>query len=161
MKHGPIRTSTTLRTDEGENRERYPHEYIPDRRTKRVMTGIGLAPLALAVVTSLLRSVGLMNPPFSEGDLIAIAATGVLALWFLFMVNQRVILYKDAIEKTTWLSTRRLDLENILGWRGKSYRGYTYILVPRDNSRNMRLPPIFRWDKTFFEWKKSIPQLKN
>ncbi len=125
------------------------------------MTGIGLAPLALAVVTSLLRYFGLMNRPFATGDLIGIAATGMLALWFLFMVNQRVILYEDAIEKTTWLSTRRLDRENILGWRGKSYRGYTYILVPRDKSRNMSLPPIFRWDKTFFEWKKSIAHLKN
>jgi hypothetical protein len=125
------------------------------------MTGIGLAPLALVVITSLLRYFGLMNRPFSKGDLIAIAATGVLALWFLFMVNQRVVLYEDAVEKTTWFSTRRLNLTDILGWRGKSYRGYTYILITRDNSRNMSLQPIFRWDETFFEWKKSIPHLKS
>ena len=125
------------------------------------MTGIGLVPFALAVVTSLLSYFRLINRPFGKGDLIGLAASGVWALWFLFMVHQRVILYEDAIEKTTWLSTRRVDRENILGWRGRSYRGYTYILVPRDKSRSLSLQPIFRWDKTFFEWKKSIPQLKN
>ena len=122
------------------------------------MTGIGLVPFALAVVTSLLSYFRLINRPFGKGDLIGLAASGVWALWFLFMVRQRVILYEDAIEKTTWLSTRRLDRENILG---RSYRGYTYILVPRDKSRSLSLQPIFRWDKTFFEWKKSIPQVKN
>jgi hypothetical protein len=161
MKHGPGQTSTVFETEEGEARGRYPCEYHPDRYIKHVMTGIGLTPFAIAVVTSLLRYFGLMNRPFASGDLIGIAATGVLALWFLFMVNQRVILYEDAIVKTTWLSTRRLDRENVLGWRGRSYRGYTYILVPRDGSRNLSLPPIFRWDKTFFEWKNSIPPLKN
>ena len=161
MMHASIRPSTAFETEEGDARGKYPYEYLPDPYTKLVMTGIGLAPLALAVITSLLRYFGLMNRPLSKGDLIAIAATGVLALWFLFMVNQRVILYEDAIEKTTWFSVRRLDLKNILGWRGQSYRGYTYILVTRDNSRNMSLQPIFRWDKAFFEWKKSIPHLMN
>ncbi len=125
------------------------------------MIGIGWTPFTLAVTTSFLRFLRLMNMPFGSGDFIAIAATGAFGLWFLFMVSQRVILHKDAIEKVTWLSTRRLSHEAILGWKGKSYRGYTYIFVPRDGSRNLRLPPVFRWDKTFFEWKKSIPHLKN
>ncbi len=79
MKHGPIRTSTVIEK-EGDARGEYPSEYLADRYTKRVMTGIGLAPLALAVVTSLLRYFGLMNRPFATGDLIGIAATGMLAI---------------------------------------------------------------------------------
>ena len=55
-----IRTSTVIEK-EGDAAGKYPSEYLPDRYTKRVMTGIGLAPLALAVVTSLLRYSGLMN----------------------------------------------------------------------------------------------------
>ena len=121
---------------------KYPREYLPDPYTRRVLIGIGITPLTLALVTSTLRYFGLMNRPAGKGDLIAIAVSGVLASWFLFMANQRVILYENAIVKVTWFSKRRLDREGILGWRGKSYRGYTYILVPRDNSRNMPLSPI-------------------
>jgi hypothetical protein len=134
---------------------------ISDPYTRRLWIGIGIAPLTLALMTSTLGNFGLMNRPFGEGGFILIAVTAVLPLWFSFMANQRVVLYENAIEKTTWFSTRRLDRENILGWRGKSYRGHTYVFVPRDNSRGLSLLPIFRRDQTFFEWKKSVPHLKN
>jgi hypothetical protein len=112
---------------------KYPHEYTPDGLVRLVAILAGFAPLALVLVTSLLRYFGSMNAAFRSSDLIPIAMTGALALWFLFMVSQRVILYEDGIQKVTWLSSRRLDRENILGWRGGLLRrgGYTYVLVPR------------------------------
>ncbi len=101
-----------------------------------------MTPLALFVVTSVLRLIGLMSRPFGLGDLTGLILCVALALWFLFIVNQRMILREDAIEVQTWFSNRELTRDEILGWRGVSYRGYSYVIVPRDPlRRNLRLSP--------------------
>jgi hypothetical protein len=98
------------------------------------------------------------------GPLFGFCLSICFATFFFYLVSTEITLFDDAIEKKTCFSRQRLNREEIRGWRGQSskrYGGYIYIPVPRDpRACNMRLPAIFRWDKAFFEWKKSIPQLK-
>jgi len=136
----------------------YPRIYRTEGNIKLVFNclGILMSACAIAILYSLFGgkhvSVSIALPfAFSAG----------LAFWIFYMANQQIILREDAIERVTWFSRRTLKRENIRGWYGKSYRGYTYVLVPHEKREtNMHLRPLWRWDKAFFEWIKAIPQIK-
>jgi hypothetical protein len=102
--------------------------------------------------------------PSMAGPLFGFCISVCSAIILFYLVSTEIKLFDDAIEKKTCFSRRKLNRDEILGWRGQSskrYGGYIYILVPRDpRASNMRLPAIFRWDKAFFEWKRSIPNSK-
>jgi hypothetical protein len=136
----------------------YPRVYHVGGTVKLVFNGLGILMSAFAI-TIVCTMLG--RKQLSSGGLFLVAFFAGFALWFLYLASQRIILSRDAIERVTWSSRRMLKREDIRGWYGKSYWGYTYILVPRESrGASMRLPPLWRWDKAFFEWMKEIPHLK-
>ena len=141
----------------------YPRTYRVDRTIKTVFSVLAILFLSGAIKT-VLELLGLKKHSSIGGPLFGFCLSVCFALLALYTLSIEVTLFEDAIEKVTWFSRQRLNREEILGWRGEysaRYPGYTYILVPRDpRTGNMRLPAFFRWDKTFFQWKKSVPQLK-
>lgn len=143
----------------------YPRTYRADRTIKIVFSVLGMLFLILATVRVTLDLSSPKEHPKIISELFFFGLGVCMGFFFFYLVSTEVTLFEDAIEKKTCFSCSRMSREEILGWRGESskrYGGYTYILAPRDpQAKRMRLPPIFRWDKTFFEWKKSIPHLKN
>jgi hypothetical protein len=84
-----------------------------------------------------------------------------IALIWAWRANQRVILHEDAIELTTWFSSRRLTKDQIAGYRvqhPQSSKGtIRYIIVPRDPAeRAMKLPHMLRYNKAFYVWMKTV-----
>jgi len=139
----------------------YPRVYLVRGDAKLVAVALGSI-MAGVAVKLLVFNTGILQGIIVPGGIFGSSLSALLAAWFFYSMSQRVILHENAIEKVTWFSRRKLSREEILGWRGESHRSYTYILVPREkHARDMRLPALFRWDKPFFEWKKSIPHLKN
>jgi hypothetical protein len=134
----------------------YPRIYRVDGNTKLAFNGLGIT-MSLFAVASLFRLFG-AGHVMAAGTLLVASCAG-FAFWVFYLLNQQIILYADAIEKVTWFSRRTLKREDILGWYGESYRGYTYILVPRESRAARMRDSLFRWDKVFFEWKKSIPHI--
>lgn len=136
----------------------YPRVYRPDKTIRIIFTSLA-GVFAIFVPLRML----LEHAALSSGLFVMLLVWG-MAFFFVYSANQQVILYDDAIEKITWFSRRTLKRDEILGWYGsvgKRYGGYTYFFVSRDKSTgNIRLAPIFRWDKHFFEWKRGIPHLK-
>lgn len=142
----------------GDTPPTYPRIYRTEGNAKIVLNGLGIVMSAFAIV--------ILYSLFGKGHesvrgVLPVAFSASVGIWFLYMANQRIILYEDAIERVTWFSRRKLKREDIRGWYGKSYRGYTYVLVPRERrAANMYLRPLWRRDKAFFEWMKAIPHIK-
>lgn len=138
----------------------YPKIYRADRTIKLVFGVASILFLAIAIKAAF----ALFSPqrhPNIGGGLFGFCALVCMVLFFVYLVSIKVTLFEDAIEKKTCFTRRRLGREEILGWRGEYHRAYIYIIVPRDlRAGDMRLSAIFRWDKAFFDWKRSIPHLK-
>jgi hypothetical protein len=86
--------------------------------------------------------------------------SGIALIWA-WRANQRVILHEDAIELSTWFSSRRLAKDQIVGYRvmhPQSSKGtIRYIIVPRDPAeRAMKLPHMLHYTKAFYAWMKTI-----
>ena len=136
----------------------FPRIYRMEGTAKLVFNGLGITMSVFAIAT--LHSLFGGNHE-SVRSALPVAFFACFAFWFFYTANQQIILYEDGIERVTWFSRRMLKREDIRGWYGKSYRGYTYVLVPRESrGANMYLRPLWRWDKAFFEWMKAIPHLK-
>lgn len=122
-----------------------------------VLLVLSLRPLFEAFITQKRASIA--------GELFGFAFGASFAIWCLYLTSQRLILYDDAIAVERWFSKRRLNRKEILGYRmgnTRLYKGGTsfYIIVPRDErSAELKLIPIFHYDKPFYAWIKTFQHL--
>jgi hypothetical protein len=140
----------------------YPRIYQMQRDVRIFYRGFGAFLLAFMVVMTSLRLNGVMavGPPIALRDeVLGDIIFAVICVFMIAVADKRVVLYEDAIEVKTWLSTRKLMRSEIRGRRmGTNGRTSFYIMVPVDSStRNLKLPPMLHLDKAFFAWMKAIP----
>lgn len=145
-----------IRTKNSDAAPLYPRVYRPGKMTHILFS-------SFAAFSAVFTVRGLLNHPAIPGTLLVLLPIWSGAFLLVYLVNQQVILYDDAIEKITWFSRRTFKRDEILGWYrlARAHGGYTYFFIPHDKrARKMRLDPLFRWDSVFFQWQRDIPQLK-
>lgn len=146
-------------SDENQSDHGFPRIYAMDKDARRTARALGIFLLALFLVLTLVDLLGwVRNPPPLYANVVGISGIAIIVIGLFLRVNQRVILYENAIEVNGWLFSRKLNRQEIRGWRtgdlpkrigGASY----YILVPMNAGvRELRLPPFLQVDKHFQNW---------
>jgi hypothetical protein len=152
----------------GQAQHGFPHIYRVEQTTRRFLYGFSLLLVAFFFVMTVVHLEGFMRRPLSLSQLMAIDSLFTLfALLVCANASRRVLVYEDAIEVAGWLSTRKLQRQEILGRRmgrlaWQAGGGSFYILVPLDKMRKeLKLPPFLKVDKVFLSWMKAIPKIEN
>lgn len=153
-------------TKDEEASRAYPRIYRSVRSAKVMFNGLGVI-FTIFALRPIYDFFFVTNRRIAAGDLLGFSLLAGFALRSFFFVDRRVILYEDAIEVETWFSKRKLNRTEISGYRmgrlaWQAGGGSYYIIVPLDSGkRELKLTPLFRSDKAFFAWMRTIQHLKS
>jgi hypothetical protein len=80
------------------------------------------------------------------------------------MGKRRAVLRDDGVESIWWFRPRYLALDQIAGRRmgyinGRALHVTYYILIAKDG-RELKLPPLLRYDRTFHDWMNRFPMIQ-
>jgi hypothetical protein len=139
----------------------YPRTYSLSRYNQWSYILPGLF-LAVVLPVQFLRSHGLNSQPTIVFALLFVLAGGYFVLRGL---RQKLILEPEAITVRYAFSSRRLERQEIVGWRkssgGSRGTGETgRTLVPRDDAKKAVAFYGMKTDPAFFAWFAGIPELK-
>jgi hypothetical protein len=146
--------------------EEYPRFYRVNSAARRVLNGLGIVLVSLAVITAVLHIMGIMKAPLAIGDVLADTVLVALAVWISSSVNRRVILCENSIAVEGWFAHRKLLREQIRGYRmgrlaWQAGGGSYYIVMPVNNhSGELKLPALLNYDRPFHAWMKTIPHIE-
>jgi len=153
-----------IKPERHHSEESFPRMYRVDARTRRIVNcfllffvGLFVLLTALQLARTNSRQVPLQNLILTD------LGVALLAVWLGSSYNKRVILYRDGIKVVGWFSSRKLNRDEIRGWRTSAsarYGGFGYILDAVNRKRSLALPPCLHTDAVFRNWIKTVPGSK-
>jgi hypothetical protein len=136
----------------------YPRVYRVEPAARHVFQAFGYGASVLVVGGRILVTAPRRDPMM---DLFGVAAVALFLLIAIVTGKRRAVLREDGIESIWWFRPRYLALDQIAGRRMGYLRMRAgevtyYILIAKDG-RELKLPPLLRYDRPFHDWMNRFP----
>ena len=136
----------------------YPRVYRVEPAARHLIQAFGYGASVLVVGGRILVTTPRRDPMM---DLFGVAAVVLFLLIAIVTGKRRAVLREDGIESIWWFRSRYLALDQIAGRRmgyinGRALHVTYYILIAKDG-RELKLPPLLRYDRPFHDWMNRFP----